>query len=156
MDIFEQYAVDPKIELEGKWFDFGDAKLLIARSGNPAYQRMLNKLWEAHKHTLEQKETPEQLAAAKDRSNKIMAEVMSHTVLLGWAGNFTFQKQPLAYSIANAKKVLLIEEFQKAVAKLADDFKNYRFEVEEADAKNSTPTSGGNSPGAASLTSSEA
>lgn len=136
-DIFTQFAVNPKLEQEGKEFDFGGGvKMLIARSSNPTYQKMLNKLYETHKHTLELKDTAEQLAAAKDRSNQIMAEVMAHTVLLGWTGPVAFKGEKLEYSVANAKKLLLVEEFQKEVARRADDFRNFRFEVEEADAKN--------------------
>jgi hypothetical protein len=136
-DIFTMFSVDPKLEQEGKEFDFGGGvKMLIARSNNPTYQKMLNKLYEAHKHTLELKDTAEQLAAAKDRSNQIMAEVMAHTVLLGWTGPVAFKGEKLEYSVANAKRLLLVEEFQKEVARRSDDFKNFRFEVEEADAKN--------------------
>lgn len=155
LDIFHQYAVDPKLEQEGKEFDMGGGvKMLIARSNNPRYQKMLNKLYEAHKHTLEQKETAEDLAEAKRRSNLILAEVMAHTVLLGWTGPVAFKGEILPYSVSNAKRLLEVEQFQLEVTKRADDFKNFRFEIEEADAKNSVITSGGTTPGAASLTSS--
>lgn len=157
LNIFHQYATDPKAELEGKEFDWGGgAKLMIARSQNPKYQRMMAKLYEAHKHTLEQKDTPEQIAAAEKCYHEIMAEVMSHSVLMGWSGISGGQVDgkdvELPYSTAAAKKFLLLKDFQKAVAAKADEFKNYRFELEEADAKNLSPTSSGTSPGVEALT----
>lgn len=144
MDFFTSYATDPKAELEGKEFDWGGGvTLLIARAHNPKYTRILAKLYEAHKHTLDQKDTPEQLATAEDRSNKIMAETMSKSILLGWTGPVTYKGQPLPYSVANAEMLLQLKDFQNEVAKKAADFRNFRFETEEADAKNSPTTSAG-------------
>lgn len=148
LDLFHQYATDPKLELEGKEFDWGGgAKLLIARSQNPKYQRMITKLYEAHKHTLDAKDTPEQIAAAEKCYHEIMAEVMSHTILVGWSG-VARKGVEVSYSTKAAKEYLLLKDFQKAVAQKADDFKNYRVEQEEADVKNSSTTSSGISPGA--------
>lgn len=150
MDLYRHYAVDNKLEIEGKEFDFGGGvKMLIAKSYNPSYRRMLTKLFEAHKHTIELQDTPEQVNESRDRQHKIMAEVMAHTILLGWSGPVEYDGTPLPYSTSNAQKLLMLEEFQKEVAKRADDFKNYRVQVEEADAKNSSPTSNGVSPGVA-------
>lgn len=144
MDFFANYATDPKAELEGKEFDWGGGvSLLIARAHNPKYTRILAKLYETHKHTLDQKDTPEQLATAEDRSNKIMAETMSKSILLGWTGPVTYKGQPLPYSVANAEMLLQLKDFQNEVAKKAADFRNFRFETEEADAKKSPTTSAG-------------
>lgn len=152
MDIFSQYAVDPKLEQEGKDFDWGEGlTLILARSHNPIYTKMINTRFEAHKHTLELKDTPEQLKAAEDRSHKIMAEVLAHTVLIGWKGEMIYKGQPLEYSVANAEMLLLHKDFQREVARKADDFRNFRFQTEEADVKNSEPTSSGTSLGANTL-----
>ena len=138
IDIFAQYATDPKAELEGREVPWGGGvTLLIARAHNPKYTRILSQLYEAHKHTLDQKETPEQLATAEARSNKIMAETMAKSILLGWTGPLAFKGKLLEYSIANAQMLLEIKDFQAEVAKKAGDFRNFRFEAEEADEKNS-------------------
>jgi len=151
-DLFKQYATDPKAEQEGKEFDFGGGvKMLIARSGNDKYTRMLNKAYEAHKHTLDLKDTPEQIAAGKELSHKIMADVMAHSILLGWSGPAAYAGAELPHSIENAQKLLLLKDFQVEVAKRSDDFRNFRYEVEEADAKNSLTSSSGNSPGEVAL-----
>jgi hypothetical protein len=152
LDIFSQYATDPKSEQKGKPFDFGGGvTLIIARAHNAKYSRMLSNLYDAHKHTLDQKDTEEQLAEAKRRSNLIMAEVMAHSVLLGWTGPLAYKGEVLPYSVANAKMILEHEEFQREVAVRAGDFKNFRFEVEEKDVKNSVTTSSGTAPGVESL-----
>ncbi len=148
MDIFNLYATNEIQEQEGKEFDFGGGVTMkIGRSQNPRYQRMMTQLFEAHKHTLELKSTEEEVKAAEDRSRKIMAEVMSKSVLLGWSGPVTYKGDDIAYSVDNAYKLLLIKDFQAQVAKRADDFKNFRQVTEDADVKNSVPTSGGSSPG---------
>jgi hypothetical protein len=144
LDIWSQYATDPKAELEGREVDWGGGvKLIIARAHNPKYTRMLAQQYEAHKHTLDQKETDEQLATAEDRSNKIMAHVMSRSILLGWTGPLGFQGKELPYSVANAEMLLQIKDFQAEVAKKAADFRNFRVKAEEVDEKNSPTTSAG-------------
>lgn len=143
LDIFAEYAVDPKAEQEGRWFPFGSgSRVLVARANNSAYVRMLTARYDQFQYELSKKDTEEDLQNAKARSNKIMAEVMAHTILLGFEG-MGYQKKPIEYSVANAQMMLQHEEFQKAISNLAADFRNYRFEVEEADAKNSETTSVG-------------
>jgi hypothetical protein len=153
MDIFAQYATDPKLEQEGKPFPWGGGlTLILARAGNIKYNRLITSLYEAHKHTLDLKDTPEQIEAGINRTRLIMAEVLAKSVLLGWEGEMTVKGEPLPYSVANAQKLLEIKDFQDAVASKAGDFKNYRFAVEEADAKNSSTTSSGTSLGDTTLT----
>lgn len=148
MDFFATYAVDPRAELEGREFDWGGGvKLLIARAHNPKYTRMLAQQYEAHKHTLDQKDSEEQQATAEDRSNKIMAYVMARALLLGWSGPVNYKGQPLPYSVANAEMLLQLKDFQSEVAKKAADFRNYRYEAEATDEKNSPITSDGTSNG---------
>lgn len=158
MDIYSRYATDITAEEEGRWFDFGAGiEFLIARQGNTRYNRILAQQYEAHKHTLdlETTGTPEQQKAAKDRSHRIMAEVMAKSILLGWrvkegapeGTQLTYKGQAAEYSVANAEKLLLIKDFQADVDRKARDFNNFRVKLEEADAKNLLPTSTGTSSG---------
>jgi hypothetical protein len=152
LDIFKAFATDPKLEQEGKDFDFGGGVTLkIARSYNPTFVRMLNKQFEAHKHTLELKSTPQEVAAAEECSNKIMAYVMSRSVLLGWSGPVEYDGVAVSYSPEAAEKMLMLKDFQKEISKRADEFKNFRIFSEDADVKNSSTTSSGTSPGVAAL-----
>lgn len=149
MDIFALYATDEKAEQDGKEFDMGGGvKMLIARSYNPTFVRMLNKQFDAHKHTLELKESDADRAAAEACSNKIMAHVMAYSVLLGWTGPVMYQGEPMPYNKVNAEKLLMLKEFQKVINLKAEDYRNFRVVTEDADVKNSLPTSSGTSPGA--------
>lgn len=149
MDFFAAYATDIKAETEGKDIPWGGGvTLTIARAHNPQYTRLLANLYEKYKDVLDKKDTPEELAEAEACSNKLMAEVMAKTILLGWTGPVMYKKQPLPYSTANAQVLLQLKDFQNEVAKKAADFRNFRFETEEADAKNLPTTSDGTSNGA--------
>jgi len=152
LDIFKQYATDPQAEQDGREFPFGEGVYLcIARANNARYTHMLNARFQQFKHELDKKNTPEEIAAGRARSDKIMAEVMAHTVLLGWRGPLGFKGQLVGdYSVQKAQDLLQYPEFQNAVAAKASEFRNFLYEVEAADAKNSETTSGGTSPGVAS------
>jgi hypothetical protein len=148
MDFHALYATDPKAEQEGREFDWGGGvKLKIARAHNPTYSRLLASQYETYKHVLEQKATEEDQAAAEACSNKIMAYVMARSLLLGWTGPVTYKGQPLPYSVANAEMLLSLKDFQNEVNRKANDFRNYRYETEAADEKNSPATSDGTSNG---------
>jgi hypothetical protein len=143
MDIFSIYATNDDAEQQGRYQENGDAQFLIARNGNDRYSRMLTNLYEIHKFTLDNKSDEESRKAAKDRSDKIMVEVMSKSILLGWTGNVKFRGEQLPYSVENAVKLLQVKDFRNWVNAKADDFKNYLEVVEADDAKNSAPTSSG-------------
>lgn len=144
MDFWSEYATDPQAETEGKSIPWGGGVILtIARANNPAYTRLLASLYEQNKEALDKKTTAEDMAAAEALSNKIMAEVMAKTVLLGWTGPVTYKKQPLEYSTANAQKLLELKDFQAEISRKAADFRNFRYAVEAADAKNSPTASAG-------------
>ncbi len=150
MDFFKSYATDPKLEIEGVPSDFGGGvNLLIARMHNPRYTRMMTAQLETYKHTLEARDSDEQIKASDERSDKIMADVMSKSVILGWDGPVEYDGQPLPYNVENAAKLLAMKDFRAEVVRRSNDFKNYRFKVEEADTKNSSPISNGTSPGVA-------
>lgn len=147
MDIFSAYATNDQAEQNGREFENGDATFLIARSGNRRYTDMLSQLYTAHKHTLDQKDTSEARLAAEDRSNKIMVEVMSKSILLGWSGNVKYKGVDLPYNQTNAALLLGHKDFRNWVDGKSSSFQNYLEEVKKEDEKNSAPTSTGSSPG---------
>lgn len=124
MDIFAEYATDDALENEGTWMELGDAKFLIARSGNKNYTRKLSKAVERHKKQLDRKDD-----AADKLSDQIMIDVVAETILLGWEG-VSFQKAPLVYSVDNAKKLLAIKDFRRQIMELADDFEAFKVKEE--------------------------
>lgn len=161
MDVLALYATDSKAEEKGRWFENGDTEWLIARNGNRQYADMLQQLYTAHKATLEQKDTPEQRAAANARFEQITIQVMSRTILLGWrgktvvdtvtgestVGKVMYGTEELEFNPVNAAKFLAIKDFRNWISAKADDFKNFLLAQKEADEKNSETTSTGSSNG---------
>jgi hypothetical protein len=147
-DIFAQYATDPKLELEGTWITVGPTPeggtkdqapaLLIARQGNRRHGRLISKLWEANKTTLERKDD-----AADDKGEEITIDAAAKAILLGWR-NIGFQGKALANSddmtpeerLDTARKLLAVKDFRVKVLKHADDFKEFALVREEAEAGN--------------------
>lgn len=130
MDIFSTYATDESKETEGVWQEIGDAKFLIARSGNPNYVKKLSKLFEQNQKSLERKDD-----AADKLSEKLMVDVLAGTILLGWE-NVQFKGEALPYSHENAVKLLGVKDFRKQVVQLSDDFGSYKLKLEADQEKN--------------------
>jgi len=140
MDVFTQYATDEVKEAEGVWDCLGrddDPKapaLLIARSGNKKYTKMITQQVEKHQRELDLKND-----AADELSDQLMIEVMARTILLGWK-NLEFKGQPLEVSIENAKLLLSVKDFRKLVARKSDDIERYRVAHEVEQGKDSKPS----------------
>lgn len=168
MDIFSAYATSAEAEEKGRWFENGDVEFCIARSGNRMYSEMMAAQYAAHKHTLDQKDTPEARQAANDRAEKITIYVMSRAVLLGWRGvakkdaegkAIEIDGKPvvgvlrdrdgseMVYGADTAARILALKDFRVWVSNKSDDFRNYLEEVKKADEKNSETTSTGSLPG---------
>ena len=130
MDIFQQYATNETTEVEGSWQDVGDARFLVARSGNRKYIKKLIKLAERNKKTLDRKDDE-----ADKLSDSIMIDVLAETILLGWEG-VSFKGAPMLYSVENAKILLAVKDFRKIIGELSDDFESYKADKEEAEVKN--------------------
>lgn len=125
LDVFAQYATDETLENNGTWVEIGGgAKLLIARSGNRKYLKMLGREVERHKKVLDAGDD-----AADDKNEQIMIDVLASTILLGWEG-ITFKGKALEYSVDNARKLLALRDFRAMVARLADDIEHFRIKEE--------------------------
>ncbi len=154
MDIFKLYATNIAQEEQGRDFteEFGGKSTFkIARAGNRSYQRMVTKQFEAHRHILDQKNTPEEEEASDNLSFTLIGKIMAQTVLLGWSGEVEYDGESLPYSYDNAVKLLALKDFRAKILGLAQDFRNFLLAKQEADEKNSPPSSDGTSPGAPAL-----
>lgn len=125
MDISKEFSTDKAKEVEGVEVDLGDSTLIIARTGSPAYNKLVNKLFTANKRALDLKN-----AAAEELSDKLMAEVFAKTVLKGWKG-IEENGAELPYSVENAQRLLMIKDFRAFVAEKANDMALYKAAVEE-------------------------
>lgn len=129
MDIFASFATDEKLENEGKWFPLSKtAKVLVARSGNPAYVAMLRKAMAEAQLDLTVGEEADQLAEG------ILIDVMAKTILLKWEG-LEYQGAPAAVTAEMAKTFLKIKDFRKKISALSENFDAFRVKS-EAEQKN--------------------
>ena len=130
LDIFAQFATDETLEENGTWFQIGGgARVLVARSGNRKYGKMLTKEVERNKKALDQNDD-----AADKLSEEIMISVLAETILLGWE-DISFKGEVLEYNVANAKKLLAVKDFRKAIAQFADDVSAFKFKETEEQGK---------------------
>ncbi len=145
MDIFAQFATDPNLELDGVWVDLGAAeengrvpRIKVARSGNKRHGRVVTKMYEANKHTLELKND-----AAEVKGEEITVDSMAQGILMGWQ-NLSFKKEVLPDSeslspeqrLATARRLLAVKDFRALVMRHADNFEKFKAVQEEADAGN--------------------
>lgn len=125
MDITKEFGTDSVKEKDGVEVDIGGATLIVARTGSMAYNKLVDKLFKVNKRVLDLKNE-----AAEQLNEKLMAEVLAKTVLLGWSG-IEENGAPLPYSLENAQRLLMIKDFRALVAEKASDFTLYKAAVEE-------------------------
>jgi hypothetical protein len=139
MDIFNTFGTDAALEAEGVvHFLAGkdpekDPWIRVARTGNPAYQEMILKLYEDNAEALQRggKE-------ARALSDQLMLDTMARTILTDW-GNITFRGAPVPKGPAGAAMLLSVKDFADMVQKKADKAEHYRVKQVKEDAGNSQP-----------------
>lgn len=146
MDIFDTYATDPSLELEGVWHTIGPAtrktedgeddpesapQILVARMGNKRHGRLVQQQYEANKTLLDTKGDE-----ADARGEEITIDTMAKGVLLGWK-NLSFKGRKLddAWNIKDAKALLGVKDFRDDVTKRSNDAAKYHAKQEETSAK---------------------
>lgn len=126
VDLFSSFATDTTAEVNGVRVPFNGVTFIVARSGNKKYGKLLSDLVKKNQIALDLKDD-----AADDLSDKLMAEVLAKTILLGWEGDVQYQGKPLPYSVANAQKVLAHADFRAQVSRWADDREAFRVKAIE-------------------------
>jgi hypothetical protein len=131
LDIFAQYATDETLEENGTWFQIGGgARVLVARSGNRKYGKMLTKEVERNKKALDLNDD-----AADKLSEEIMIAVIADTILLGWEDVTLQGARRWSTAPPTPSKLLAIKDFRKAVAQFADDVSAFKFKETEEQGK---------------------
>jgi hypothetical protein len=126
MDIFDTFATDEKLEVEGRWFDLSKtAKVRVARSGNPQYIKLLRKKLDEKRIDLDS-----QGDEANDVAEKLMIDVMADTILMGWEG-LEFRGKPMEYSRLNARLLLQVKDFRKKVSGFSESFEAFKVKAQE-------------------------
>ena len=130
-DIFAHFATDPKKESEGVWKTIGPgARICVARFDNRDFQDALSKGYEERRAELDVGgEVSEALAA------EIMAGAMAEHLVKGFEG-LAYKGKPAEYSKEMTRTLLMHKEFLRTVRRLSEDVENFRYDAEEAAAKN--------------------
>jgi hypothetical protein len=134
-DIEKKFGTDHTLEEDGVWIQLGEnARILIARLNNPAYDKLRKRLTRPFAN-FRGGTIPEEDAL------RIFRQCMSETIILDWDG-IALGGKPLPYSKANALKLLTeYKDFADFVAGQAANIQNFQDETEEARAKNSGKSS---------------
>lgn len=129
MDIKKTFGVDKTKEVEGVWRNLGsDMQVLVARKGNPTYQKILTRLMRPYRSM--SRSIPDDLA------EDILIESMVQGLLLGWNG-LTEDGVEVPYSREAAKRLLKeYPEFRQAIDQLCSDLENFKAEEAQALEKN--------------------
>jgi hypothetical protein len=99
----------------------GEQYFLVRRIPNPDYERRLSQEFRRNKKILDlETEDSEKL------SQKLMADVLARTVLLGWEG-ISLKGKKLAFNHENAVKLLIdYPSLRATLLEFAQDTKNFR------------------------------
>lgn len=131
LDIFKSFVTDADKELSGAWEDLGGgARILVARSNNRKYLKLMEAKLKAHKHTLDAGGE-----AAEKVAEEALIDAMSQAILLDWT-DMGWNGEKMNYSTENAKKVLAVRDFRNLVMRLADDRERFLVGEEEEAVKN--------------------
>ncbi len=131
MDLEKAFATNEVAEKEGVIVEFGTAKFKIARKGNPGYRKLLGKLYKMNRIILESKGD-----AAEKKSDEILSDVISKTILVGWEG-VESKGKPLAFSQEAAYEMLLkYKEFRAFIDTSSEELERFKLHQDEEDEKN--------------------
>lgn len=131
MDIFQSFATNESAEKEGVIVEYANAKFKVARKGNPAYRKLLGKLYKMNRFVLESKGD-----AAEKKSDEILSDVISKTILVGWEG-VEANGKPLPFSQEAAYDLLLkLKEFRSFIDTASEDLERFKLHQEDEDVKN--------------------
>lgn len=125
MDIGKEFSTNLTKEEEGIPVSLGTATLMVARTTNKAYGKLVNKLFTQHKKVLDLKNDE-----SDTLSSNLMAEVVGSTILKGWSG-VTENGVDLPFSKENAIRLCRIKDFRAFVLEQANDIALYKQFVEE-------------------------
>lgn len=126
--IKKSYGTDLNKELEGVWFKssvISGLEFKIAKSGNPAYEKLVRKLYKPY---------AKQLRKGVDLADEITQEISNtliiETLLLDWKGMPGVDGTEVAYSKPEVKCLLEdkeLKDLKAEILEMADD--NARFQI---------------------------
>lgn len=131
MDLFNSFATNLDAEEKGIATQIpgaGDTEFVVARAGNKAYSKMLQRQVKLNRAVLDSKGD-----LATRKSDEILIDVVASTILLNWNGEITYKGKNYPYSKDAAKMLLAHKEFMSAVMKVAEDMETFKTVKDEED-----------------------
>ena len=125
LDIDKVFGFDEKMAQDGVKMELdaeGKQYFIVRRVPNSDYEHLLSGEWRRYKKILDMKtEESEKL------SQKLMANVLAKTVLIGWEGVSLKGKKLPAYSVEVAKNLLIdYPAMRTAILDFAQEMDNFR------------------------------
>jgi hypothetical protein len=133
MDLNE-FKTDDGLEVDGVWVDLGDSdktQLLIARIGNPQFNRVLRAKMKPFRNLIQRDKLP------VETQETMLTETMADTILLDWK-NLKLDGKVIKFSKAKALELMTsLKDFRELVTEIANSMETFRLDEEEEDTKNS-------------------
>lgn len=127
-------------EIDGVWVEYEDAKILIARLGNPKNRKAYEKA--RRKFTTKIKRDKMKI----EDEHEVTSRTLSESIILDWKNVNDYQDNPLEPTVANFYKALKHDmDFRDFVSQQADISENFRAAEVEGDGGKSASGSGGKS-----------
>ena len=130
-DLKRMFGTNKNAEIEGIWQDIGDGvSLLIARIGNPQYQKEFQKIAKPHRRALRRGTLSDEVA------EKLLIKAMAKNILLDWKG-LEEDGEPIPYSYENAVRILTeYKDLRDYVSDMANEIDAFKLEDDEEAEKN--------------------
>ena len=130
-DVKKIFGTNKTDEIEGKWNDIGDGiQILVARIGNPEYQKEFQRISKPHKRALRRGSLNDEVA------ERLLTKVMAKNILLDWEG---LEEDGVAvpYSYENAIRILTeYKDLRDYVSDIANEMESFKAEEDEEAEKN--------------------
>lgn len=130
-DLKKMFGTDKTAEVEGVWQDIGDGvELLIARIGNPEYQKEFQRISKPHRRAIRRGHLSDSVA------EKLLIKAMAKCILLDWKG-LQEDGKDLPYSYDNAVRILTeYRDLRDYVSDIANEIETFKLEEDEEAEKN--------------------
>lgn len=131
IDLFDEFATDAALEVEGAWVTYrGATRLKVARANNDEYGKALTAAMEEHSEVL--------LAGgdeAEALSKRLMNEIMGKFILKGWE-NVKYKGKVVDYSPEIAAEMMVHNDFRLYVKRTSENRELFKLKLVEEAAKN--------------------
>jgi hypothetical protein len=135
--IKKAYGTDQKLAVEGKWFALSmldGVEVKVAKSGNPNYEKMAQKLYKPYQDQIRRK-----ITLSDSVTKRITTELLVNTLLMDWRGMKDANNNEVPFSKEEAREILddpELKEIREEILGFSDNFAAFQLETDEELEKN--------------------